>query len=370
MYPVNVYLARRPVETVKIYRRGLSLFAEHVNVPLEELHVYIESPKEKIVGDLLTFADTLSEKSQNTQRSMVSAVMAYLSYNDVTLPKAQRQQIMPQKGDVFRDKAMNQEEVRRTYEFLSPIGRAALLLLFSTGMRIGELVQIKESDIEGQIIHISGKYTKNHRGRDVVMTKECAAFLQDIWLPQKGDYLKTAIGRNIGLMNQSKTPEKSAGEKSLDDDRVIPASQSTMYEILMRGFSRAGFGEKRGKNYLYHPHGLRKSFRSIVGSQNPDLAEMLMGHEGYLSQSYVRLDLLKEYRKVEHLLSLTSNESMASKLQLMEEENKAVKSKLQEVEQRMAILNVLDGMQGGLSPEDHAAIAKLVVQEMKKGKIR
>jgi integrase len=324
MYPVSVYLARRPAQTVKVYRRALTQFSQHVNVPLDKLHEYIESPKEKIIGDLLTYADTLSNLNQNSQRLMISAVMAYLSYNEITIPKAQRQQVVPKRGDTFRDKAMTLDEVRRAYEFLPTIGRAALLLLFTTGMRIGELVQIKESDIEGQIIHVSGKYTKNHRERDVVMTNECLSFLNDIWLPQKGDYLKTAVGRNKGLLQQTKTPEKRAGKKSLHDDRIIPASQSTMYEILMRGFNRAGFGDKKDGKYLYHPHGLRKSFRSIVGSVNPDLAEMLMGHEGYLSQNYVRLDLIKEYQKVEDLLSLSGNAGMASRLQVMEKENEAL----------------------------------------------
>lgn len=333
LYPVAVYLARRPAETVKIYKRSLQKFADHVHVPLEELHTYIESPREKIIGDILTFGDVLAHLNPNSQRVYISSLMAYLSYNEITIPRAQRSQIVPKKGDLFRDRAMTLEEVRKIHEFLSPIGRAALLLMFSTGMRISEVISFKETDIEGQIIHLKGIYCKGGKGRDVVMSNECVAFLNDIWLPQKSEYLAVAVRRNIGLQDQSKTPEKSAGEKSLTDDRVIPCSKATLYEIMMRGFKRAGFGEKREGKCLYHPHGLRKSFRSIVGSNNPDLAELLMGHTGYLSSSYVRLDIVKEYQKVEHLLSMGSTEATVSKLRLLEEENKGLQARLKQIEQ-------------------------------------
>jgi integrase len=231
-------------------------------------------------------------------------------------------------------------------------------------MRISEVIQFKESDIEGRIIHLSGKYCKGGHGRDVVMTTECKAFLDEIWLPQKTGYLAVAVRRNIGLQDQNKTPEKSAGEKSLKDERVIPCSKATLYEILMRGFRRAGFDQKKdGRNY-YHPHGLRKSFRSIVGSVNPDLSEYLMGHDGYLTKSYVRFDdILKEYGKVEPLLSMGSTEATVSKLRSLEEENKGLQARLQQLERN---IQKVDEIQGTLSENDRAAIAKMVAEELRK----
>lgn len=336
------------------------MFANHIRVPLEELHVYIESPREKIIGDILTFGDTLTHLNQNSQRLYISAVMAYLSYNEIVIPRAQRSQAVPKKGDLFRDRAMTVEEVRKIYEFLPPVGRAALLLMFCTGMRISEIIQFKESDVEGRIIHLSAKYCKGGHGRDVVMTTECQTFLNKIWLPQKKDYLAVAVRRNIGLQDQSKTPEKSAGEKSLTDDRVIPCSKATLYEIMMRGFSRAGFGEKKDGRNFYHPHGLRKSFRSIVGSVHPDLAECLMGHEGYLTASYLRLDILKEYDKVEPLLSMGSTEATVSKLRLLEERNAVLEERLAAVEAEREIGWRFTVIEREFTPEDVSRLKKLL----------
>lgn len=334
MYSVEVFLSRRKPETVKVYKRSLVKYAAHVGTPIDNLPEYLEGvSKEKLTGDLITFADSLKSMGQNSQRNTVASVMSYLSYNDIIVPKAQRTQIVPKKGDVFRDKALTTEEVKRVYEFMPPIGKAALLLLFTTGLRIGELIQVVESDRDGKVIHLKGDYTKNGRERDIVMTQECLSYLKDIWIPQKQDYLVSAQNRNIGLISQAKNPEKRAGTKKLTDDRIIPCTQSTLYEILMRGFGRAGFGDKKGDKFLYHPHGLRKSFRSIVGSQNPDLAELCLGHEGYLNQSYLRLDIIKEYEKVEHLLSLTSNAGMNSRVKVLEAEKEALEARLKQVEQ-------------------------------------
>jgi integrase len=339
MHPVKIFLARRKPETIKVYKRSLERFSEIAGTPIDNLHEYLEGvPKEKLTGDLLTFADSLKNLSQNSQRNMVASVMSYLSYNDIVVPKSQRGQIIPKKGDVFRDKAPSADEVKRIYEFLPPIGKACLLLLFSTGMRIGEVIQVKESDREGKVIHLKGTYTKNAIGRDVVMSQECLSYLTDIWLPLKCDYLKAAQNRNIGLLNQARTPEKRAGVKQLEDDRIIPCTKSTIYEILMRGFKNAGFACKVGAKFLYHPHGLRKSFRSIVGSQNPYLAETLMGHEGYLNQSYIRLDIVKEYAKVEHLLSLTGNAGMTSRVKVLEQEKEALEERLKAMEIRQTAI--------------------------------
>jgi len=322
MYDVKTYLARRPPETIKVYRRGLKLFADHIGVSLDTLHEYIENPREKIVGDVLTFGDSLSGFNQNTQRLYVSCVMSYLSYNEVIIPKAQRRQAVPKPGDMFRDKAFTVEEMKRVYEFLPPIGRAALLLGFCTGMRVSEIIAFKESDVEGRVIHLKSSYCKGGKGRDVVITTECQSFLNDIWLPQRQRYIDIAVTRST-----------QKGGKSATDDRVIPCNKSSLYAILMLGFKKAGLATQKDDRFLYHPHGLRKSFRSIVGSVNPDFAEFLMGHRGYLGESYIRYDkLVKEYSKVEGLLSMGSTEATINKVRTLEEKNAELTSRLSQLE--------------------------------------
>ena len=331
MYDVKTYLSRRPKETVKIYRRGLLRFSNHVGVTLDTLHEYIAKPKEQIVGDILTFGDTLASLNQNTQRLYVSCIMSYLTYNEVNIPRAQRKQAVPKPGDLFRDKAVTIDQLRKIYEFLPPMGRVSILLMFCTGMRISEIISFKESDIEGRIIHLKGIYCKGERGRAVVMTTECQTYLNDIWLPQRVKYLDVACRKTPKGISKSGLPAKAINGKSQKDARVIPVNKGTLYACLMLGFNKAGLGGKVDDRFLYHPHGLRKSFRTIVGSVHPDLAEMLLGHSSYLGTSYQRYDLLSEYEKVEPLLTMGSTSATISKLKFLEQKNKELQDKLDAV---------------------------------------
>jgi integrase len=337
MYSTATFLARRKASTVRGYKRALARFAVHVGFTIETLHKYLTvTPREKLVEDLLTFSDTLKEMGQNTQRNYIAALMSYLTYNDIVLPKAQRSQIVVKRGDVFRDKAMTVEEVKKVYEYLSPVGRATLLLLFTTGVRLGELLQIRESDMEGKTIHLKGSYTKTGKERDVIMTTECYKFLKDIWLPQKPQYLGAAVNRNKGLIGQANA-KKKPGVKKANDDRIIPLQISTGYGMLMRAFKNAGFSEKKGKKFLYHPHGLRKSFRTIIGSKNPDLAEYLMGHSGYMSLHYVRIDdAVKDYEALEHLLTLSGNgNGVSNRVKELEAEREKLQAQVNAMMEQM-----------------------------------
>lgn len=369
MFPCKVFLARRSPQTIKSYTRSLKLFAAHLGTDIDHLHEYLQGvQKETLIGDLITFADSLSKYNQNGQRHVMAGVMSYLSYNEITVSKAHKTQIVPKKGDLLRDKAFTREEALKVFNTMkNPIGRIALLLLFCTGMRSGELIQIQESDLEGRIIHIRSAYTKTRKERDVCITPECANYLYDTWLPLKGDYLKSAENKNKGIREMNNV--RKAGQKSLKDPRIVPIHETTLHEILSRAFKTAGFTQQSadGRN-LYHPHSLRKSFRSIVGSQSTDLAEYLMGHAGYLNTSYVRFDdILKEYdTKVSALLTISGADPMLqSRVNLLEEQLKKQKEMYEKME---------EGLRSGkfkLTPfkviVDEDQIIKDLVKAAKKG---
>jgi len=79
-----------------------------------------------------------------------------------------------------------------------------------------------------------------------------------------------------------------------------------------------------------HLHGFRKYFRThmVKGENNGntiDIVESLMGHEGYLSSSYVRLsidEIEAFYRENEHLLWVYKSRPInAEELKRVEQEN-------------------------------------------------
>ena len=116
-------------------------------------------------------------------------------------------------------------------------------------------------------------------------------------------YIKTAAARVKGLHE-----EGYAGPKRLDDNRLFPFEDTAYRRGLQTTLERAGLAdrcEETGR-FMIHPHGLRKFFRTrLAAAAGVDVAEKLMGHEGYLTNAYVRLteeDLSRAYQEHSHVL--------------------------------------------------------------------
>ena len=87
-------------------------------------------------------------------------------------------------------------------------------------------------------------------------------------------------------------------------------SYPNAYTIWQNALTTSGFTQRdqSTKRLLYHPHTLRKFFRTRLGSVIPrDYVECLMGHEGYLASAYVRPDLealIREYKAGMYVVSV------------------------------------------------------------------
>ena len=166
--------------------------------------------------------------------------------------------------------------------------KALFLTLASSGMRIGEALKLKPSDIDFTStptkITISASITKNKSNRITFISNEATRYLKE-WLKERDAYLKSAVARTHivsyhGLIT-----------KSLDNPYIFPFSEDTAREIWKHLIQKAGFDEKDESTgrYKVHIHCLRKQFRTFfVRSESPnarDVAEILMGHSGYLNCS-------------------------------------------------------------------------------------
>ena len=98
-----------------------------------------------------------------------------------------------------------------------------------------------------------------------------------------GKYLKMACAKSQHSLNIA---------KSIDDERMFPFTIKTAAQMWNNMVTRAGapYNERdtRTGRHKYHIHSLRKYFRTqlSLGTGNPDIAETLMGHKGYLTDSY------------------------------------------------------------------------------------
>ena len=118
-------------------------------------------------------------------------------------------------------------------------------------------------------------------------------------------------------------------------------SHSCARNIFSRALTKAGMDavDNKTKRWIYHIHSLRKYFRSKIGLHT-DLTHALMGHSGYLDQSYLRLNIDevgKKYLEVMHNVSVYSivDNELKQETQKLKDEMQTLTQKEKQKDQRI-----------------------------------
>ena len=183
------------------------------------------------------------------------------------------------------------EELRKIVEYYTryPKRHAALLAQSSSGMRIGEVIQIKKSDLifgDRISVYIKASGSKNNRGRTVFLSKEC----------------QTIVEKYLEYLS--------------DDDRVflhgnpqdLKTAVSNASRTLNLCLDKIGLGMKYDNGrYKINTHSLRAFFfTQAVRLHGENYAHRMTGHSGYLMQ-YDRMndeEKLKMYKELEPNLAV------------------------------------------------------------------
>jgi len=253
---------------------------------------YFEEERDHF-DDLLKFIAHMNGGPPIGQKAKIAGVKEFLSYYGVEFTQRQLKQLstkMP-KGKTARtaEKDVDTDTLRKILAHADLKLKALVLTLASSGMRIGEALQIKLEDVDlsktpAEIV-VRGEYTKSGDTRTVFISREAKEALKE-WLKIRENYLKSAKNRNKGLVDKAE-----AKEKPIEDNRLFPFSDRNVREMWERALKKAGLRNKdnsTGRSQI-RIHALRKFFRSQLALACPvDIVEALMGHEGYLTEAYRR----------------------------------------------------------------------------------
>lgn len=278
---------------------------------------------EESLKQFLQSIDTLAPKSI---RLKLSAVNMFLIENDVELSqKFWRRLKRKVKGSraLTIDKIPSNQELKRIVMHLPIQGKALFLMLASSGMRIGECLQLtlKDIDLDAKPIRIQlrGEYTKTGNPRLAFISNEAGDTMRE-WLQNREQYIKTAVA-------------KSSFPKTTENDRLFPFTSSVAYIMWRGALKKARLSERdpSTNHRKVHPHVLRKFFRTRLGAVIPvDVTEALMGHEGYLTEVYRRYSpeqLAEFYLKGEHaLLVFTEAQELGKLREEIEGRNKQLQT--------------------------------------------
>jgi len=264
-----------------------------------------------VPGDLRKYAAAMQEIPPKTAAIRLTGIKEYLLVNGIELSERETRLIrsrMPRGGTQTTERDLTPQVLQTLLTHADVKGRALILTLLSSGMRIGEAVQLRISDVDLEkdpaVVHIRGEITKTRRARTTFISQEAVAAVRE-WQKVRAAYLESASSRNKGLVAQG-----IGSVKTREDPRLFPFAShvaQSMWRTILRNADLAFLDEATGR-HQHHIHQLRKYFRTQMAISCPvDVVEAMLGHEGYLTSAYRRhtVDQLAEaYKKAEPMITL------------------------------------------------------------------
>jgi len=314
--------------TVRAYRAALKKYFQTIyneaEPNLEECAEKYFRENRNYEADVQAFVVALKEAPPKTRRLYLTAVKVFLLENSVELSQLFWRRLKGRikgVGAVSEEKVPSKEQLRSVFMHLPVHGKALFLTLLSSGMRIGEALQLKIGDIDltqtPAIVRIRAEYSKSGEKRVTFISSEAVEAVKE-WLKVRSQYLQAAAGKSHMY------------SKPTEDQRLFPFTSVNSHVMWHNALTKSGNGavDVKTKRLLMRPHVLRKFFRAMLGKQSVDMAEALMGHHGYLTEVYRKYPdpertLAEFYRQNEHLLLIFADTGEVVKRQSeLEQQNR------------------------------------------------
>lgn len=218
--------------------------------------------------------------------------------------------------------------------------KSMFLTCASGGIRIGELIKLKMNDVDTNsrptkiIVRYYGPDTvKTKSSRITFITDEATVALQE-WLKQRTSSLDLAVKR-------TNFPNV---EKKSENNHVFPFKENNARSIWNGLIEKAGYNQKdeRTGRYKVHIHGLRNFFNVNFSKHNKDIAEVLMGHEGYCGGAYSKYteeELKEEYLQGMNHLLIFETSINSEELKILQVEFEENKRKLEDANRKIDLIS-------------------------------
>jgi site-specific recombinase XerD len=264
-------LLTRSENTKKTYLKGLAKFLEYKQI--QDLDSFVEKVKESQNQDEIVkdFAVYLANKNlaPKSVAAWVSSLKKFFNSNGLRVNVDIPLRIF----NIHEDTLPEKEDLKRIVEEADLRMKVVITMLASSGMRIGELHNLKLGDIdltkEVPTVRIRGIGSKERKSRITFISKEARKFLEE--------YLNR---------------RKELGEELNENSPVIaredgkPMSYQNIHYLLEKLFRK--HSKKVGKRFTLHTHCLRKWFKTqmLTAGVPAPIVDRLMGHARYLAQEY------------------------------------------------------------------------------------
>ena len=276
-------LLTRSENTEKTYLKGLNCFVQTMNIG--NLDEFVEKIKTQSINpDEIHKEFVISLANKNLAPKTVGAWAAslrkFLMANGIELKRTTQIKIY----NIHEDTLPEKEDLKKVLSYCSLRAKAIILLLASSGLRVGELRNLKVSDADINsnpgIVKIRGLTAKERKSRTTFFSNEAKQTLQS--------YLENRKNNGHQLTEDSFLFTTHDGRQM---------SYQNLQFVLNNVFKKVS--KKEGKRYGLHAHSLRKFFKTqlIAAGVPGPIVDKISGHARYLAREYELYteDQLKEW---------------------------------------------------------------------------
>lgn len=235
--------------TTRIYLRAVEQFARYFNTPPDRLGPdHIREYQAHLFTECKLAAISVAQQLSALRFFFLNTLKRPWIVADMPTPRR----------PIRLPEILSLEEVERLIRCaISPLHRIWVLILYATGMRREELVQLKIGDIDSgrMLIHI--RQGKGKKDRDVMLSPRLLQELRDYWRwvsPKPKTYLFPGKGPH--------------------QDGDVPIDAKSIFNAVQQAAKRAGLDKR------VHPHTLRHCFATHLLESGADLRtiQLLLGH--------------------------------------------------------------------------------------------
>jgi len=335
------------------YRVDFNHFLNFIRI--HDLDVLLDLGKEAIQELVIKYTRSLRDNaekkySRSTVNNRVAAILYFLDNNDIELNKRKIRRYFPSDESVKDDRPYTAEEIQKVLSVCDLREKAMILLMASSGVRIGALssIQIDDSIKQQQIgdsmqigdltpltfngltVYKVQVYARSKKDRYFTFcTPECAKAIQEYLEYRKRsgeDPLKDRSPLFRKHFNKQ-DPFTINVPKPLTDDAVMKAVDGVLKKSGIKSIN---------SSEVMRSHAFRKGFMSICersGMKSINV-KMLLGHNIGVSGHYYRpteTDLLEDY--IDHAadaLTISSEARLKKQIERQELEHSEEWHKLKE----------------------------------------
>jgi integrase len=268
--------------------------------------------------------DYLLKMDSPSNRTMMKATLhLFYDMNDVTLNWKKVGKYMGETVAVKKTRAYNHEEIKKLVDVSDIRFKAIILLLASTGIRIGAIPALEIRNLERvENIYKVTVYENSKEEYITFCTSECSNAIDE--------YLEYRSRNGEKITQESPLFRLVFQFGNIQRQRIkgitLIALNNAFENLRIRiGLSERDHVNPFNRKAIARYHGFRKFFTTqLVNSKvNPEIREMLLGHKIGLASAYYRPseeEILTEYEKAIDALTINPENRLKRRVEKLEVE--------------------------------------------------